>query len=102
MNDVVLDDAMLSASGQYLATAAQIIAGGGPAPEVQMRSATGVAGEVKTYLRGLVLAQLALSDAAKTGCLAAGRMMTESDELDRRIAASLGSGYRVPPGRSWP
>ena len=102
MKDVTLDDASLASSGRYLVTAAQILASNTVAPEVQMQGVTGIAGEVKNYLQSLVLAQLALSDAAKTGSRAVSRMMEESSELDRQIAASLNTGFLVPTGKSEP
>lgn len=99
--EVLLDDAVLRHSGEQFVTAARSAADGAAAPEVSMASLTRIGSEVQQFLRGVVLARLALSDAATTAGRATSKMMEDGDALDRQISVSLGSGYSVPAGKAW-
>lgn len=99
--EVLLDDAVLQHCAEQFATAARSAADRAEAPEVSMTSVTRIAGEVQQFLRAVVLARLALSDAATTAGRATNEMMEDGDALDRQLSVSLGGGYSVPDGEAW-
>jgi len=98
-NDVRLSDAALDRAARDLAIAARetAVLSGAP-PRQRVESLSGIGDAVAAYVRGMAVASGALADAAKTAALALAELMERSEDLDRRLAASLPSGYAVPTG----
>lgn len=90
-----INDTALSLAGFNLVTASSTMAKYTTRAPGQLVSVTGIGPIVHQYLMSMREGRLALADAAKTGSTQVAEVMTNSEALDRDIAASLQAGFMV-------
>lgn len=99
LESIRLEDALLQEAAASLVQASSMMTSENVSrPVGDLPSLTGIGASITLYLKGMNVARAALADAARTGAEALASVMSESTELDRYIADTLGTGFAVAGG----
>ena len=91
-----ISDAVLEAAASHLVAASRVMIDGNQSlPAGAPATMTGAGEEIARFVTGLSTGRLALADAAKTASTGVAGIMSDSSDLDARLAGALYTGFAV-------